>query len=281
MNPAETLIQAIASHTGMREEIARPKVDELLASMDLGGRLQFVDRLVQSAPADAQWLEFIEPFLIHETYFYRHPVQLQYLAQTVLPVLFEERTRSGRKVFRVWCAGCSSGEEAYTIRLMLRDALQGAGRSDAASWEVSVVGTDLSPAMIRKARSGSYIATSGLNSFRDIPAFGRQHFEAVLSQQTNTWKADEGLRNTTSFLQRNLLKDPVPSMDIDLVLCRNILIYFKDADVRAILSKLESSLRPGGVLMLGPADTMRNAEGFDMLTDGRALLWKKKGVLPR
>jgi chemotaxis protein methyltransferase CheR len=70
-------------------------------------------------------------------------------------------------------------------------------------------------------------------------------------------------------------------MDTDLVLCRNILIYFKDADVRAILSKLESSLRPGGVLMLGPADSMRHAEGFDMLTDGRALLWKKKGVLPR
>jgi chemotaxis protein methyltransferase CheR len=279
MNPAETLIDVIASQAGLREEISRPKVEQLLAPMDFGRQLAFVERLLGASPSGREWLEFIEPFLIHETYFYRHPSQLQYLGQNVLPALFEERKKSGRKVFRVWCAGCSSGEEVYTIGLMLRDALRSFAQADAAAWETSVIGTDLSPDMIQKASMGRYTASSGLNSFRDIPAFGRQHFEAVLSQQTTTWTADEGLRKTTSFQQRNLLKDPAPATDIDLILCRNILIYFKEADVRAILTKLEGSLRPGGVLLLGPADTMRDADGFDMLSDGRALLWKKKGRL--
>jgi chemotaxis protein methyltransferase CheR len=277
MNPAEYLTEVIAQRTGLRREISRPKVDALLKAFSAEDAAAAVNRITGFLPASQEWADFIEPFLIHETYFFRHSSQLQFLAQTVLPSLLEEKQSAGKKQFRAWCAGCSSGEEAYSISLMIRDAISRFFGASAALWDVSVIGTDLSHAMILRARAGEYTLSSGLNSFRDVPEFARHHFMSILGGAEKIWKADDGLRRTTSFQQRNLVEDAPPLPEVDLILCRNILIYFDADTVRSVLKKLERTLRIGGVLMLGPADTLRETDEFEMLTDSRAIAWKKKG----
>jgi hypothetical protein len=132
MNLADPLIAAVQERTGLRHEMATPKVHARLALMPEADRPQAVQRLLHSDPLSPEWLAFAEFCLIHETYFFRHEGQLEFLAKKVVPALLKERLASGRHEFKVWCAACSSGEEAYSAGLLLRDAIQ-ASRETAAS----------------------------------------------------------------------------------------------------------------------------------------------------
>lgn len=275
MNLATILTEAIANRIGLRAEFSRPKVEAFLSGICAEDQDAWVERILNARANSKEWLEFAELFLVHETYFFRHSPQLQFLAEGVLPALLEDRIRSGRPQFRAWCAGCSSGEEAYSLGLLLNDVIS--RLPVATPWDIAVIGTDLSPDMILRAQSGEYKASVGLNSFRDVPAFARHHFSTVLGDGKMSWSADDTLRKTVTFQRRNLLEDPAPFGDIDLILCRNTLIYFEESKAQAILLKMETALRPEGVLVLGPANTLRNTSAFTLLTDNRAMFWKKKG----
>ena len=278
MNLADPLIAAVQERTGLRLEMAAPKVHARLALLPEADRPQAVQRLLLSDPLSPEWLAFAEFCLIHETYFFRHEGQLEFLAKKVVPALLKERLAAGRYEFKVWCAACSSGEEAYSAGLLLRDAIQSSRETAAKEWQVSVVGTDLSAEVLSVAKRGEYTTNSGLNSFRDIPAFARHHFLKVLQGGEKTWRADDQLRRTTSFQQRNLVTDPAPLAGADLVLCRNVLIYMDEARMRRAVTTLVGALRPGGVLVLGPADMLKQPESYSLslLEDPRAMLWKKE-----
>jgi chemotaxis methyl-accepting protein methylase len=282
MNLAEPLIAAVLERTGLRREIATPKVQARLDLIPEADRPQVVQRLLNADPLSPEWLAFAEFCLIHETYFFRHEGQLEFLAKKVVPTLLQERMAAGRHEFKVWCAACSSGEEAYTAGLILRDAIQASREAAAKDWYVSVVGTDLSAEVLAVARRGEYSTNTGLNSFRDIPAFARHHFMKVLHGGEKTWRADDSLRRTTLFQQRNLVTDPAPVAGADLVLCRNVLIYMDETRMQRAVRTLVGALRPGGVLVLGPADMLKQPEAYalTLLQDPRAMFWKKEATTP-
>jgi chemotaxis methyl-accepting protein methylase len=278
MNLADPLIVAVQERTGLRREIAAPKVQARLALIAEADRPQAVQRLLHSDPLSPEWLAFAEFCLIHETYFFRHEGQLEFLAKKVVPSLLKERLETGHYEFKIWCAACSSGEEAYSAGLLLRDAIAATKEAAGKPWNISVVGTDLSAEVLAVARRGEYTSNSGLNSFRDIPPFARHHFLNVLQGNEKTWRADDTLRRTTTFQQRNLVSDPAPIARADLVLCRNVLIYMDEERMRRAVTSLVGALRPGGVLVLGPADMLKQPEAYSLslLQDSRAMLWKKE-----
>jgi chemotaxis protein methyltransferase CheR len=279
MNLADPLIAAVQERTGLRREIAAPKVQARLELVPEADRPQTVQRLLHADPLSPEWLAFAEYCLIHETYFFRHEGQLEFLAKKVVPSLLQERLAAGRHEFKIWCAACSSGEEAYSAGLILRDAIQASREAASKEWHVSVIGTDLSAEVLAVAKRGEYSTNTGLNSFRDIPAFARHHFIRVLQGGEKTWRADDSLRRTTFFQQRNLVTDPAPLAGADLVLCRNVLIYMDEIRMRRAVTSLVGALRPGGVLVLGPADMLKQPEAYSLslLQDHRAMLWKKEG----
>jgi chemotaxis methyl-accepting protein methylase len=176
----------------------------------------------------------------------------------------------------VWCAGCSSGEEVYTLALLVRTAIAASAVTGAGAWNVSIVGTDLSLPMLELARAGRYALLAGLNSFRDVPEFARHHFTSILSAAETTWSAGPELRRLVRFSHHNLVSDPPPLDDADLVVCRNTLIYFDDVQQRCALAALEAALRPGGALLLGPAETASENGRLEMVCAGQALYWSKK-----
>lgn len=282
MNLAEPLIAAVLERTGLRREIAAPKVQARLDLIPEADRPQAVQRLLHADPLSQEWLAFAEFCLIHETYFFRHEGQLEFLAKKVVPALLQERMAAGRHEFKIWCAACSSGEEAYSAGLILRDAIQASREAAAKNWHVSVTGTDLSAEVLAVARRGEYSTNTGLNSFRDIPAFARHHFLTVLQGGEKTWRADDSLRRTTMFQQRNLVTDPAPVAGADLVLCRNVLIYMDETRMQRAVKTLVGALRPGGVLVLGPADMLKQPEShaLTLLQDPRAMFWKKETQTP-
>jgi chemotaxis protein methyltransferase CheR len=260
---------------GLKPALSTPKIEALLRTIPANDRRAFCRDLVASDPNGDAWRKFSESLLVHETYFFRHPDQLRLLAEVLLPRLLQARLDAGSTQVRIWCAGCSSGEEVYTLALLLQTAIAKSALPSARAWNATILGTDLSELTLGLAGVGSYALFPGLNSFRDVPAFARHHFSAIFSAGETTWTASAELRRLTRFARHNLVTEPPALCDVDLVVCRNTLIYFDEAQSQAALASLEAALRPGGALLLGPAETASATTRLSMVCSEQAVFWRK------
>ena len=277
-----TDVQRLASVTrdriGLKPALSVPKIEALLRALPAAGRRSFCNDLLAAAPEAQAWQAFTEALLVHETYFFRHPDQLRLLAEVLLPRLLQDRLDAGRREIRIWCAGCSSGEEVYTLALLLQSAIARSAQPDLAAWNATVLGTDLSAPTLQLARQGTYTLGAGLNSFRDVPDFARHHFATIFTAAETRWSANAALRSLTRFAQHNLVTDPPALRDVDLVVCRNTFIYFDEAQSRAALASLSAALRPKGALFMGPAESASDAACLQMVCTEQAVFWTKEAA---
>jgi len=275
---ARALVGLTRERIGMKPALSSAKIEGILRAVPPAERRVYCLDLLASDPDGKAWQAFTEALLVHETYFFRHPDQLKLLADVLLPRLMQERLDAGRREVRVWCAGCSTGEEVYTLALLLQGAIarSAAGRGDA--WSVTVLGTDVSAPTLERAREGTYSLVAGLNSFRDVPEFARHHFATIFSEAATRWSPGPDLRRLTRFTRHNLVTDPPAMVDADVVTCRNTLIYFDEAQSKAAVATLEAALRPGGALLLGPAETVSEAASLEMVCAAQAVFWTKRAA---
>jgi chemotaxis methyl-accepting protein methylase len=160
----------------------------------------------------------------------------------------------------VWIAGCSTGEEAWTVAFLAHEARGAQAFGEVVP--VSILATDLSETALATARHGVYDRLHGLDSFRAIPFWAAAYFGS--GHGANAWVVPQTLRGSVRFLRHNVL-DPPPVASADLILCRNMLIYFDEAANRRAQENLVSALRPGGVLVLGPADALRTKGALEAI----------------
>ncbi|MCU1589398.1 MAG: methyltransferase, CheR-type [Frankiales bacterium] len=191
--------------------------------------------------------QLLNEVTIQETHFFRNPPQIRALRKYVIPELLKHADTHGRRI-RIWSAGCSTGEEPYTIAMLLRELLP-----TMAGWDVKVIATDVSSRALEAARSGRYgeravQMASPDDLTRFFVATGDGHYEVRPE-----------IRELVQFRHQNLVTDPVPfAVDerIDLVLCRNVTIYFSRETTRGLMARLHASLRDGGYLFLGHSETL-------------------------
>ncbi len=174
---------------------------------------------------------------INVSEFFRNPEQWRVLSEFVLPSVVAYRR--GHPV-RVWSAGCSGGQEAYSLAIAVLEA----------GGQPKVLGTDIDEPSLEKARAGVYSAEEAKGISRMRLA---QHFERC----AEGYRVRDALRRTASFERRNLLVDEYPQ-DLDLAVCRNVLIYFTDQGKQRVLTGLAGSLRSGGVLFTGATEAVFN-----------------------
>jgi chemotaxis protein methyltransferase CheR len=278
MSLARDLARVARDRLGLKPELSTPKIETFLRTIPAHERRAVFFDLVGSTPEGRAWRAFTETLLVHETYFFRHPDQLRLLADVLLPRLLQARLAAGSSELRIWCAGCSSGEEVYTLALLVQTAIDESALPDARAWDVSIVGTDVSMPTLERARAGCYTRLAGLNSFRDIPVFARHHFAAIFSAAETSWSAGVELRRWTRFQRHNLVSDPPILRDVDLVVCRNTLIYFAPEPTRAALSSLAAALHPEGALLLGPAEMASEESRLRMVCTEQAVFWTKEAA---
>lgn len=205
-------------------------------------------RWLLSAPLTSRQVAVLANHLgVRETYFFRDHKVFEALRVRVLPALMRARASRGRRL-RIWSAGCSTGEEPYSIAMLL--AMMPGGLS---SWNISILGTDIDAESLRKARRGVYSDWS----FRDAPDGLKERFFSRTPEGRFAIAAEIRERVTFAFL--NLAQDAYPSPlngteAVDLLLCRNVLMYFQPARARAILQKLGGALAPDGWLLISPAE---------------------------
>jgi chemotaxis protein methyltransferase CheR len=200
---------------------------------------------------------------VGETRFFRHRPQLALLADRALP----ERVRAAaveERPLRLWSAGCSSGEEAWTMA-MLADAAAG-------TLEWTLLATDLAEDALAVARSGRYPAAQ----LADVPESARRY----VSVDGEMLVVGDRLRRHVRFERHNLLERRFP-VGMDVIFCRNVLIYF-DAPTRAqVVARLAEALRPGGYLFVGYSESLRGeAHLFEAVSQGEAVLYRRRGGEP-
>lgn len=218
------------------------------AAGELGGGdvTAFVDRLL-SGPAAQELRVLAHHLTVPETYFFREMRTFDVLAEQILPPLLHERRRSGRRL-RIWSAGCCTGEEAYSLAILVRQLLP-----DIADWDVRIYGTDLNPRYLAKAVAGAY----GAWSFRNAPAgMVQRHF---VTGADGRHEVRPEIRAMVTFAPLNLVDlldcTLAPELrDLDVVFCRNVLMYFAPARMRAAVSRLRSALKNGGWLAVSPGE---------------------------
>jgi chemotaxis protein methyltransferase CheR len=182
---------------------------------------------------------------VNETYFFREQHQLKAFSEEVLEELKE--TNKEKKTLRIWSAGCSTGEEPYTVTMLINE------KNNFNGWDIEIYGSDINQRVLQTARKGTYRK----NSFRTTePYYIRKYFE----EEDGGFKIDDRIKKHVNFSYLNLL-DPFKMRflgKMDVIFCRNVLIYFDNASRKRVIENFHERLVAGGYLFLGHAESLMN-----------------------
>lgn len=219
-----------------------------------------------STPSPAEWKALAERLTVGETYFLRHPTQLETLVDEVLPSFLRQTPH-----VRVLCAGCSTGEEPYSVALLARDR----GRVD--SSRLRVMGIDVNPRAIAHARRACYSPWS----LRAVPLAVRQQW---FQRTPEGFSLRPQIRDQVIFEERNLLEESAAFWgpnSFHAILFRNVVLYFPPEVIRKIIARMAQALVPGGYLFLGPSETLRGiSDDFELLRAGDAFYYRLRPPAP-
>lgn len=193
-----------------------------------------------------EWEMLADALVVTESRFFREEASFRALRELIIPELVRRRETTGtlRRELALWSAGCSTGEEAYTLAMIALETLP-----LPTIWELHILGSDLSGRNIAHAREGNYDA----RRLADLPAIWRGRYvgEAGAGEQVRIGAA---LRRVTSFRQHNLCGEDWPIGSQDVIVCQNVIFYFRREDQLRVLNRLYDTLRPGGYLLVGATE---------------------------
>lgn len=196
--------------------------------------------------SNVEYEALLERVLTQETSFFRYPHVFDALEKKILPELHVKKFWENPRTLRLWSAGCSTGEEAYSIAITLADSLDFAD-----AWNIHILATDVSRKALQHAERGVY-------SRRSLGEVTPKQIENCFAKVGDQFMVKPRWRNLVNFAQMNLV-DSSYMGKFDAVFCMNVLIYFSEEKRKAVIQRLYESLEPGGYLFLGHADSMANA----------------------
>jgi chemotaxis protein methyltransferase CheR len=203
--------------------------------------------------------DVVEAMTTNESFFFRDIRPFDQFKNFVLPQLL--KTRAQRKTIRIWSAACSSGQEPYSLAMLLSEE-----KAKLQGWTVEIVATDLSTEILEKAQAGVY---SQFEVQRGLPI---QLLVKYFKQQGERWQIDPAIRGMVKYRCLNLLDDFTPMGTFDIVFCRNVLIYFDQPTKTTVLERIARMLPPDGFLYLGGAETVIGiSDKFQSLAEQRGI----------
>ena len=206
----------------------------------------------------------LESMTINETSFFRNQPQFELLRRRVLPELLALKEQDPLRRLRIWSAGCSTGAEPYTIAIVVLELLEKSPR-----WEIKLFASDLSLSVLKRAQQGRYEA----DKVRDTvpPELLRKYFDLAGEE----YQVKEHVRRRVSFDFHNL-KHENGLCDLDIIFCRNVMIYFDDEERRRVIDKFHRSLNPGGYLFLGHSESLQGVDArFEFVFADKGTAYRK------
>lgn len=198
-------------------------------------------------PKGREFQQLMNLLTVNETYFFREFSQLQVFAESCLQEVLDHKAQANNRIIKIFCAGCSTGEEAYTLGIILREMID-----HYSSWEVLIKAIDIDENVISAARRGNY----DQRSVKDVPpAYLQRYFT---SPSKGEYVIDQDIKDMVVFEHLNIMDRRALRYeeDYDFVFCRNVLIYFDDVSRKQVVDKFYSMLRSGGYIFLGHAESL-------------------------
>jgi len=246
-----TIAKLIEGQVGIKLPAAKRlmlegRLHKRVRALNYSGLNEYVETLFEAGQLDSELTHLIDVVTTNKTDFFREPSHFDFVREVAVPGLVKPH---GRSDLKIWSAASSAGMEAYTAAMVLDDMVRTGMR-----FQFRILGTDISTAMLRMAKAAIYT--------RDVlapvpPEFIKRYFLRSRNRGSNEVRVVPELRRLTNFIRMNLMEMPYPvDRDVDIIFCRNVLIYFEKETQRKVVEQLCSHLRPGGYLMVGHSESM-------------------------
>lgn len=256
----DTLCSILSEHTALtlppdKVYLAEARLQNL-AKLHTCGDINALIEKASSVASDELLTELVEAMAINETYFFRDPILSQSFIESMIPTLLEKRRSS--RTLRIWSAACSTGQEAYSVAMLLMDHFP-----QLQDWDVTILASDFSLSSLKKAKDGRY----GLNEMnRGLPA---KNMALYFEQDGLEWQVKPELREQVTFRQINLVKDWPEDLPVfDIVLLRNVMIYFSMEDRQRVLNRIREQTACDGYLLLGATESLERSAGYQPAVKG-------------
>jgi chemotaxis protein methyltransferase CheR len=224
------------------------------------------DLLRQVKGSSIAYESLLEGLLTQETSFFRYPAVYEALEKTILSDVQERKFWNTPRTLRIWSAGCSTGEEPYSIAIRVSESLK-----FAEAWDIEILATDVSRRALRHAEHGVY-------SQRSLESLSPQQLETYFTPVKNGFQIRPRTRKLISFVQMNLVELAYVGK-VDCIFCMNVLMYFSEERRLGILRRFYEALEPGGYFLLGHSETLTHTPvKFEPVTLGDCRLYRKPGV---
>jgi len=224
-------------------------------------------RFIKYDPTGEEMNLFLDLLTVNETYFFRNYPQLKSFAEEIIPLIREKKKVSLAKILKIWSAACSTGEEPYTLSIILREMMQ-----DFNAWNVQILATDISQKALGFARRGVY----GERSLKDVPLVYREKYFA---SHNGRYAISDEIKRIVRFGYLNLIDEAKMRTvtGVDALFCRNVLIYFDEKSRKQVVNSLYDSLSKGGYVFLGHSESMsRISAAFKLLRLKNSFVYMKE-----
>ncbi|MGA7827824.1 MAG: CheR family methyltransferase [Geobacteraceae bacterium] len=218
-----------------------------LEQHQLPGFKEYYHFLKYSRGREQELSDIMDVLTTNETYFFREEFQLNAFVGELLPELRALKEKRGDRTIRIWSAGCSTGEEPYTIAMLIMETGVFNG------WKIEIIGTDISHRVLQQARKGLY----GKSSFRTTSP---ERIHRFFNEQDGLYRIHDEVRGLVTISHLNLLDENRMILlgKMDIIFCRNVIIYFDQAAKKSVIESFYRSLREGGYLLLGHSESLLN-----------------------
>ncbi|MGL5943821.1 MAG: CheR family methyltransferase [Waterburya sp.] len=269
-------VESIAKKIGIEirekeQSVLEQKIYLRISALRLSSAEQYYQYLhLPGVDSEREWQHLAELLTNNESYFFRDREQLNLLKERIFPEIIQRKRQQNNLTLRVWSAGCSTGQEPYSLAIILREIIP-----DIDSWNLSIFGTDIDLGALNQARAGLYSDWSFRNT---EPRIKQLYFDPI----AKNYQIIPPIRQMVTFQRVNLLTDQFPQLfsgiqDIDLIVCRNVFIYFGLSTIAEILDKFYHTLRPSGYLLVGHSElASQNLSRFQIKIFSHSLIYQRR-----
>ncbi|NCS88527.1 MAG: chemotaxis protein CheR [Ignavibacteria bacterium CG2_30_36_16] len=251
-----------------KKYLLESRLQKRIAFLGLESFDHYLDHLKYSTNSSSEKKYLFEAITINETFFFRNQPQLDVLVNTVMPELIAEKKKSGKNKIRIWSAASSSGEEPYSVAIVIWDLI----KPRFPNIEFEIVGTDISSAVLDTAKNGVYKEYS----IRNAPAY---YLKKYFKQNAAGFEILPQIKNMVSFRLLNLYDTMAMKMmmNFDIIYCANVLIYFNADSKIKVVNSLYNSLSKGGYLFIGYSETLHGiSKAFKLISFPKTIGYKKE-----
>lgn len=243
------LVNYVKSNYGIdlskKRQLISGRLSNTITNMGYSDFTGYVDHIVSGKNAKDNEI-MLNKLTTNYTYFYREKTHFDYFRDTILPYIV--KTKEKNRVMSIWSAGCSSGEEPYTITMLIREFLG----AQANAWDTRILATDISHQVLAKAKNGLYEE----ESLRELPSDWKRKYFIPVKGAPGTYEVSKPLRSNVIYRTFNLMSPIHFKLKFDVIFCRNVMIYFDQDTKEALVKRFYQASNPGAYLLIGHSENL-------------------------